>query len=54
MAEAPPVPPTFVSYCIQRTDRPEAAYTLFWVQDSSGDHTLAMVVGSALALHAVK
>ena len=44
MAEAPAVQPAFVSYCIQRTDRPDAAYTLFWVQDSSLAHTLAMVV----------
>lgn len=52
MAEAPAVQTTFVSYCNQRVDRPDAGYTLFWVQDHSGDHTLAMVVSSQLARHA--
>lgn len=51
MTEAPAVQPTFVSYCIQRTDRPDAAYMLFWVQDSRGAHTLAMVVRPFLLAH---
>ena len=51
MAEAPAVQPTYVSYCIQRIDRPDAGYTLFWVQDSNGAHTLAMVVRPTSASH---
>ncbi|DBB00031.1 TPA: hypothetical protein ACH3X1_013890 [Trebouxia sp. C0004] len=35
--------PGFVSYSIQRIDRPDANYMLFWLQDSSNEHTLGIV-----------
>ena len=36
--------PGFVSYSIQRVDRPDANYMLFWLQNSSNEHTLGIVV----------
>ena len=36
--------PAFVSYCLQKAERADANYILFWLQDSSNEHTLAMVV----------
>lgn len=35
--------PAFVSYCLQKAERADANYILFWLQDSSNEHTLAMV-----------
>jgi len=34
----------FVSYCVQKADRPDALYMLFWLQNTRNEHTLAMVV----------
>ena len=36
--------PGFVSYSIQKIDRPDANYMLFWLQSSSSEHTLGIVV----------
>ena len=38
--------PFYVSYCMQKMDRPDASYLLYWLQDKSNQHTLAMVVGA--------
>lgn len=35
--------PGFVSYSIQKFDRPDANYMLFWLQSSSSEHTLGIV-----------
>ena len=36
--------PGVVSYSVQRVDRPDANYMLFWLQNSSNEHTLGIVV----------
>lgn len=37
-------PPKYISYCEKKVKRPDGVYTLFWIQDTANQDTLAIVV----------